>query len=394
MVARHGRDRTCLRSPGRDRWTYGDLLDRANQIANVLVDDLGLVPGNRVLLRGPNNPWLVAAGSPSSRPAASSCRRCRCCGPGELATIGEIGRFDLAICDAPLHRRPRGGGESRTCDPHDLRRRPAPADDLDALAERQARRLRQRRHRRRRRLDARLHLRHDRPAQGDDALPPRRARQRRHLLALRPQARRPTTSSPAPRRSPSPSASAGWSSSRCASAPPRLLVEKATPDQLADLIEEHGVTVCFTAPTAYRAMIASRQGDTARTRCAGRSRPASTCPAPPGRPSARPPASSSSTASARRRCCTSSSRPADDDIRPGSTGRPVPGYRAKVVDESTATRCPTASRAAWRCRDRPAAATSPTSASRSTSRTAGTSPATPSSATPTATSGTRPAATT
>ncbi len=34
---------------------------RANQVAHVLVDDLGLVSGNRVLLRSPNNPWTVAA---------------------------------------------------------------------------------------------------------------------------------------------------------------------------------------------------------------------------------------------------------------------------------------------------------------------------------------------
>lgn len=41
-------------------WTYSHLMDTANRIANVLVDDLGLVPGNRVLLRGPNNPMMAA----------------------------------------------------------------------------------------------------------------------------------------------------------------------------------------------------------------------------------------------------------------------------------------------------------------------------------------------
>ena len=41
--------------------SYADLQALANQVARVLVDDLGIVPGNRVLLRGPNNPWLVAA---------------------------------------------------------------------------------------------------------------------------------------------------------------------------------------------------------------------------------------------------------------------------------------------------------------------------------------------
>jgi 2-aminobenzoate-CoA ligase len=42
------------------RWTYAELLAHANRIANVLVNDLGLVPGNRVLLRGANSPMLAA----------------------------------------------------------------------------------------------------------------------------------------------------------------------------------------------------------------------------------------------------------------------------------------------------------------------------------------------
>jgi 2-aminobenzoate-CoA ligase len=42
------------------RWSYAELQDRANRIANVLVRDLGLVPGNRVLLRGANSPMLAA----------------------------------------------------------------------------------------------------------------------------------------------------------------------------------------------------------------------------------------------------------------------------------------------------------------------------------------------
>jgi len=43
-----------------ETWTYSDLLAKSNQVARVLVEEAGLVPGNRVLLRGPNNPWLVA----------------------------------------------------------------------------------------------------------------------------------------------------------------------------------------------------------------------------------------------------------------------------------------------------------------------------------------------
>src|SRR5205809_504502 len=51
--------RTCLISPT-ETLTYAQLNERVNRIANVLTRDLGLVAGNRVLLRGPNNPMMVA----------------------------------------------------------------------------------------------------------------------------------------------------------------------------------------------------------------------------------------------------------------------------------------------------------------------------------------------
>ncbi|MGZ4531943.1 MAG: AMP-binding protein [Mycobacteriaceae bacterium] len=56
-----GEDAPALRTPDGGVWTYGELRRRSNQVAQVLVEDLGLVPGNRVLLRSPNNPWTVAA---------------------------------------------------------------------------------------------------------------------------------------------------------------------------------------------------------------------------------------------------------------------------------------------------------------------------------------------
>src|SRR2546422_11435072 len=53
-------ERVCLRAPGSLQWSYADLQACANRIAHVLVDELGLVPGNRVLLRAANKPMLVA----------------------------------------------------------------------------------------------------------------------------------------------------------------------------------------------------------------------------------------------------------------------------------------------------------------------------------------------
>ena len=55
----HGH-RIALRTPDGE-CTYTQLFTQANRLANVLVRDLGLRPGNRVLLRGPNNPMMAAA---------------------------------------------------------------------------------------------------------------------------------------------------------------------------------------------------------------------------------------------------------------------------------------------------------------------------------------------
>ena len=52
-------DRPCVHGP-EETWTYAELRARAERIARVLVDELGLVPGNRVLLHGYNDPQLVA----------------------------------------------------------------------------------------------------------------------------------------------------------------------------------------------------------------------------------------------------------------------------------------------------------------------------------------------
>ena len=53
-------ERIAIRTD-KEQWTYEKLQQTANQIANVLVNDYGLIPGNRVLLHSPNNPMMVAA---------------------------------------------------------------------------------------------------------------------------------------------------------------------------------------------------------------------------------------------------------------------------------------------------------------------------------------------
>ena len=59
-LARGWGDRLAVASPEGVRWTYAELSAHANRVARLLTGDLGLVPGNRVLLRGPNTPWMAA----------------------------------------------------------------------------------------------------------------------------------------------------------------------------------------------------------------------------------------------------------------------------------------------------------------------------------------------
>ncbi|TFI42456.1 2-aminobenzoate-CoA ligase [Rhodococcus sp. 1R11] len=60
-VEQFGEHHHALRTPAGTAWTLGELRDHTHRIARVLTEDLGLVPGNRVLLRSPNTPIAVAA---------------------------------------------------------------------------------------------------------------------------------------------------------------------------------------------------------------------------------------------------------------------------------------------------------------------------------------------
>ena len=99
-VEEHGADRPCLRSPDGTVWSYGDLLARANQVANTLVTEHGLQPGNRVMLRGPNNLWLAATWFGVLKAGGVVVPTMPLLRPRELSTMAEIGRFTLAVCDS------------------------------------------------------------------------------------------------------------------------------------------------------------------------------------------------------------------------------------------------------------------------------------------------------
>ncbi|HEY0685122.1 MAG TPA: AMP-binding protein [Steroidobacter sp.] len=81
-------------------WTYAQLLDRTNRIANVLVKDMGIVPGNRVLLRGPNNPTLVACWLAVMKVGAIAVTTMPMLRAHELCVIAERAQVDHALCDS------------------------------------------------------------------------------------------------------------------------------------------------------------------------------------------------------------------------------------------------------------------------------------------------------
>ncbi|WP_033822428.1 AMP-binding protein, partial [Kitasatospora sp. MBT63] len=97
-VDRHGPDRRCLLTPA-DHWTYGELRRRADQVAQVLTEDLGLVPGNRVLLRGPNNPWLAACWLGVLKAGAVVVTTMPLLRAPELAALHGISAPVVALCD-------------------------------------------------------------------------------------------------------------------------------------------------------------------------------------------------------------------------------------------------------------------------------------------------------
>lgn len=82
--------------------SYGDLLADANRIANVLVRQMGVVPGNRVLLRGPNNPTLVAAWLAVMKLGAIAVTTMPMLRARELEVIVERAEISHALCDARL----------------------------------------------------------------------------------------------------------------------------------------------------------------------------------------------------------------------------------------------------------------------------------------------------
>ena len=101
MVARGFGDHTALIGNGRLR-TYKELADWSNRIAHALVEDYGVRPGNRVLIRSANNPAMVACWLAATKAGAVVVNTMPMLRAGELAKIINKAQISVALCDTRL----------------------------------------------------------------------------------------------------------------------------------------------------------------------------------------------------------------------------------------------------------------------------------------------------
>src|SRR5688500_507876 len=100
-VAQGQGDRPCLVG-NTVRWTYAELLAQANRIAHLLAKELGLVPGNRVLLRGANSPMLAACWFGVVKAGGVAVGSMPLLRAKELTQIAGKAQITHALCDARL----------------------------------------------------------------------------------------------------------------------------------------------------------------------------------------------------------------------------------------------------------------------------------------------------
>jgi 2-aminobenzoate-CoA ligase len=101
MVARGFGDHDALIGNGRRR-TYKELADWTNRIAHALVEDFGIKPGNRILIRAANNPALVACWLAATKAGAVVVNTMPMLRAGELNKIVDKAEVTLALCDTRL----------------------------------------------------------------------------------------------------------------------------------------------------------------------------------------------------------------------------------------------------------------------------------------------------
>ncbi|MBP5857234.1 benzoate-CoA ligase family protein [Marivibrio halodurans] len=328
-------DRLCFIGPNGQRWSYADLQDKANRIAAVLTEDLGLVPGNRVMIRGANNPMFMACWFGIAKAGGIVVATMPLLRGQELAVIAEKAEIALALCDerlkeemdaaqaqAPCLKRTvcyNGSGEKgahaeledrmasksgafETCD--------TAADDCVLIAFTSGTTGKPK---------GTMHFHRDVMAICD-AFP-------RSVLKARPD----------DIFIGSPPLAFTFGLGGLATFPMRvgaasILLERLPPEELARAIERHRATVCFTAPTAYRAMLNAIERYPLKSlrKCvsAGETLPKPTFVA--WREATGIRIIDGIGATEMLHIFISA---VEEEIKPGATGKPIPGYEARIVDD-------------------------------------------------------------
>ncbi|KGM47957.1 AMP-binding protein [Pseudooceanicola atlanticus] len=101
MVEKGFGDHTALIGNGRRR-TYKELADWTNRLAHAMVEDLGVQPGNRVLIRSANNPAMVAVWLAATKAGAVVVNTMPLLRAGELTAIVDKAKIQFALCDTRL----------------------------------------------------------------------------------------------------------------------------------------------------------------------------------------------------------------------------------------------------------------------------------------------------
>jgi 2-aminobenzoate-CoA ligase len=324
-------DRPCIGSP-EEMWSYRELAERVNRIAGVLTQRLGMIPGNRVLLRAPNTPIMVAAYLAVIKAGGIAVATMPLLRAKELSYILGKARITIALCDHRLM------GELQRAAPdapelaHVVPMGGAGADDLLALMAEEAENFAP--------CDT-----HQEDicliafTSGTTGEPKGTMHFHRDMLAIcDTYAARVLRARPDDRFIGSAPLAFTFGLGAVVLFPLRigasaLLLEQPSPDAMLEAIRTHRPTICFTAPTAYRAMLGKlKPGDVASLRrcvSAGETLPKPTFEAW----RAATGLTIMDGIGATEMLHIFIGAP-EDNVRAGATGLPVPGYEAKLIDEN------------------------------------------------------------
>ncbi|MDR7579171.1 MAG: benzoate-CoA ligase family protein [Armatimonadota bacterium] len=329
-VATGGGERVALRAPGLT-WTYRDLWVHANRVARVLTEDFALQPGNRVLLRAPNHPMLAACWFGVVKAGGVVVTTMPLLRQKELTDILTKAEISHVVCDVRL----REELDAAVARCPWVREVVYFGDDAPgSLEARMARKTQDFQN-----VDTAC----DDPVliaftSGTTGKPKGCVHFHRDVLAICDTfARHVVRATPDDVFIGSPPLAFTYGLGGLLVFPLRIgassvLLERAGPDELLEGIERYGATVCFTAPTAYRAMAPKtggrRPGQLRKCVSAGEVLPAST--RLQWREATGIEILDGIGSTEMLHIFISHT---EEEAKPGATGKPVPGYRACVLDD-------------------------------------------------------------